>query len=141
MFSCFPSFKSKLDHYLIWHVRNHKITFWRQIKINVYPTAGCPIILATTVNVYTPATSLENHPNCHVVSARLSSTVKGHIYAEYLTQHISCMNVFFGCVKFKVSSGVRPPTVTGPHFCRIQMFSLFLELKKKKSEEECCVYF
>lgn len=34
-----------------------------------------------------------------------------------------------------------PPSCTGPHFCRVRMFTLFLELEKKKSEEECFVYF
>lgn len=73
----------------------------------------------------------QNRANCRVVSARLSSTDSG----------ATCMwNILLGnlshawvCVKFKARGP--SPTVTGSHFCRIQVFSLFLELKKKKKSQ------
>lgn len=115
-----------------------------QVKIGSSPHLVCEksqnhivrsvlIILATTVNAYTPATSLENHTNCRAVSAGLLSNDSRATFMWNIllgTSHAWMCSLLVWSLK----PGVRAPspTVTGPHFCRIQMFSLFLELKKKK---------
>lgn len=117
-----------------------------QVKIGSSPHLVCEksqnhivsvlIILATTVNAYTPATSLENHTNCRAVSAGLLSNDSRATFMWNIllgTSHAWMCSLLVWSLK----PGVRgpSPTVTGPHFCRIQMFSLFLELKKKKKNQ------